>query len=184
MAERHLRTYRGAVAIVTGAASGIGRSLSEELARCGSEVILADLQSERAEAIASAIRAAGRKAQAVTVDVAEAGQVDALIRQTVERTDRLDYLFNNAGIGIGGPIGKLTLEDWERAISVNLRGVIHGVRAAYPIMLGQGFGHIVNTASLGELTPHRKRWRTRPPSTRSLDSRPPSALKWPQRAYA
>lgn len=153
MLKRTVHPYRGAVAIVTGAASGIGRSLAKELARRGSEIILADLQVELAEEIAAVIRAAGCQAQAVKVDVAEAAEVEALIGHTVERAGRLDYLFNNAGIGIGGPIGKLTLEDWDRAINVNLRGVIHGVRSAYPIMLCQGFGHIVNTASTGGLIP-------------------------------
>lgn len=153
MPNKMLRTYNGAVAVVTGAASGIGRALTEELAKRGSEVILADLQIELAEEIASAIRAAGNNAQAFKLDVTDASAVDALLQNTVERTGRLDYLFNNAGIGIGGPIGRHTLEDWDRIIGVNFRGVIHGVYSAYPIMQRQGFGHIVNTASAAGLIP-------------------------------
>jgi NAD(P)-dependent dehydrogenase (short-subunit alcohol dehydrogenase family) len=153
MPDRMLRTYNGAVAVVTGAASGIGRGLAEELAKRGSEVILADLQIELAEEIVLAIRAAGSKAQAFKLDVTDAAAVDALLRKTIESAGRLDYLFNNAGIGVGGPIGMHTLEDWDRIISVNLRGVINGVHSAYPIMLRQGFGHIVNTASAAGLIP-------------------------------
>jgi NAD(P)-dependent dehydrogenase (short-subunit alcohol dehydrogenase family) len=153
MSNQMLRTYTGSVAVVTGAASGIGRGLAEELARRGSEVILADLQIELAEEVAAAIRASGGNAQASRLDVSEASAVDALLRDTVERTGRLDYLFNNAGIGVAGAFEKHTLEDWDRIIGVNLRGVIHGVHSAYPIMQRQGFGHLVNTASLAGLVP-------------------------------
>jgi NAD(P)-dependent dehydrogenase (short-subunit alcohol dehydrogenase family) len=153
MTTRMLRTYNEAVAVVTGAASGIGRGLAEELAKRGSEVILADLQIDIAEEIAAAIRETGSKAQAFKLDVTDAPAVNALLQNVLERTGRLDYLFNNAGIGIGGPIGLHTLEDWDRIISVNLRGVINGVHSAYPIMLRQGFGHIVNTASSAGLVP-------------------------------
>jgi NAD(P)-dependent dehydrogenase (short-subunit alcohol dehydrogenase family) len=153
MPDKTLRTYHQAAAVVTGAASGIGRALAEELAGRGSEVILADLQLEAAEEIASTIRTDGGKAQAFRLDVSDAAAVVSLLQDTAERTGRLDYLFNNAGIGIGGPIGLHTLEDWDRIIGVNLRGVIHGVHAAYPIMLKQGFGHIINTASMAGLMP-------------------------------
>lgn len=151
MTKTALRTYTGAVSVVTGAASGIGRALAEELSRRGSEVVLADLQIELAEEVAATLRAAGGKAQAALLDVADAAAVDALLRATVERAGRLDYLFNNAGIGVGGPVGKHTLEDWNHILDVNLRGVIHGVHSAYPIMQRQGFGHIVNTASVAGL---------------------------------
>ena len=153
MSNKMLRTYNSAVAVVTGAASGIGRGLAEELARRGSEVILADLQIELAEESAVAIRETGGSAQAFMLDVGDASAVDALLQNTVQRTGRLDYLFNNAGIGIAGPFEKHTLEDWDRIIGVNFRGVIHGVQSAYPIMQRQGFGHIVNTASLAGLVP-------------------------------
>ena len=152
MPDKMLRTYSGAVAVVTGAASGIGRCIAEELTRRGSEVILADLQAELAEEIAAAIRGAGNKAQALKLDVTDASAVDALLRNVIERTGRLDYLFNNAGILIRGPIRMQTLEDWDRILSVNFRGVINGVHSAYP-MLRQGFGHIVNTASVVGLLP-------------------------------
>lgn len=153
MSYQVIRTYNGAVAVVTGAASGIGRCLAEELAKRGSEVILADVQIELAEEVASGIRATGGNAQSFRVDVTNAYEVDMLLRKTVERTGRLDYLFNNAGISIDGPIEKHTLEDWQRIIDINFRGVVHGVHSVYPIMQHQGFGHIVNSASIAGLIP-------------------------------
>ncbi len=154
MSDKELRVFDGATAIITGGASGIGRALGEELAKRGSEVVLADLQIELAEEVASGIRVAGGKAAALKVDVTDFAAVESLFRETVERTGRLDYVFNNAGITIAGPISLHTIDDWNRIIDVNLRGVVNGVQAAYPIMLNQGFGHIVNTASIGGLVPN------------------------------
>ena len=151
MPENRLRTYKDATAVVTGAASGIGRELSRELARRGAEVVLADLQVEKAEEVAEAIRADGGKAQAASLDVTDYSAVDKLLRDTRERTGRLDYVFNNAGIAVTGPALLHTVEDWNRTIDVNLRGVVNGCHAAYLIMAQQGFGHIVNTASMGGL---------------------------------
>ncbi len=153
MSDKRLRTYHGAVAVVTGAASGIGLGLVRELVARGSEVILADLQVELAEEAAAAMRMTGGKAQAAKLDVTDFSAVNSLLQNTIKRTGRLDYLFNNAGISIGGPIGLHTGEDWNRIIGVNLRGVINGVHGAYPILLKQGFGHIVNTASIAGLMP-------------------------------
>ncbi len=143
-----IRIYNGATAIVTGGASGIGRALAEELANRGCEVVLADLQIELAEKVASEIRTSGGKAKAVKVDVTNFPAMKQLVQDTVADTGRLDFIFNNAGIVIGGAVNRLGIEDWNRIIDVNLRGVINGIQAAYPIMMNQGFGHIVNTASM------------------------------------
>lgn len=148
-----LRIFAGATAIITGGASGIGRALAEELAKRGGEVVLADLQIELAQEVASGIQAAGGKAAAVKLDVADFSAVEQLVQETVKRTGRLDYMFNNAGIGIGGDLNHYGINDWNYILDVNLRGVIHGVQAAYQVMLAQGFGHIVNTASLAGLMP-------------------------------
>jgi len=148
-----VRTFNGATAVITGGASGIGRALSEELAKRGSEVVLADRQIELARQVASHIQAAGGKAQAHELDVADFAAVESLLQTTAERTGRLDYVFNNAGIGIGGPVELHTIEDWRNIMNVNLWGVINGVQAAYQIMIKQGFGHIVNTASMAGLQP-------------------------------
>ncbi len=146
-----MRTFDGAVAIVTGGASGIGRALAEALAGRGATVVLGDLQAELAEEVASGIRSRGGAATATELDVADYSAVERLVRAAAENHGRLDYIFNNAGIGISGGIDLYQLEDWYRVLDVNLRGVVHGVHAAYPVMCEQGFGHIVNTASMAGL---------------------------------
>ncbi len=148
-----IRTFDGATAIVTGAASGIGRGLTEELAKRGCEVVLADRQLEVADEVASKTCASGAKASAFKVDVTDFRALEKLVQKTVERTGRLDYIFNNAGIGIGGYVNHYGIEDWNQMLDVNLRGVINGVQAVYKVMVNQGFGHIVNTASMAGLTP-------------------------------
>src|SRR5438105_4857596 len=102
MTDAKLRTYRGAVAIITGGASGIGRALGEALTRQGAEVVLADLQVELAEEVAAGIRSAGGRARAVGLDVTDSPAVERLVQETVATAGRLDYLFNNAGIVVGG----------------------------------------------------------------------------------
>ena len=142
------------VAIVTGGASGIGRALCAALVRRGDRVVLADVDGEAAAAVAEELTAAGPGvATAAAVDVRDADAVASLVSGTAERHGRLDLLFNNAGLGIGGAAEELALAHWDRTIDVNLRGVVHGVHAAYPLMLRQGYGHIVNTASLAGLLP-------------------------------
>jgi len=146
-----IRTFKDAVAIVTGGASGIGKALAEELAKRGSSVVLADRQIDLAETIAAAIRSAGGRADAVELDVTDYPAVEQVVRDTVARKGRLDYMFNNAGIGIGGNVDHHTIDDWNLIIDINLRGVIHGIHAAYKVMIAQGFGHIVSTASVAGL---------------------------------
>ncbi len=153
MKTNQLRTYEGAVAVVTGAASGIGYALSRALAERGATVVLADRQGERVEELASVLRQAGHKTAATELNVVDAGAVDRLIKQTAAAHGRLDYVFNNAGISIGGEVRHYQLDDWNQVFDVNLRGVAHGVQAAYPVMVEQGFGHIVNTASVCGLLP-------------------------------
>jgi NAD(P)-dependent dehydrogenase (short-subunit alcohol dehydrogenase family) len=151
--DNKLRTFQGAVAIITGGASGIGRALAEALAQRGAEVVLADLQLALAQEVASGIKAKRGRARAVAMDVTEFRPVEALVQETFGTFGRVDFLFNNAGIVIGGEAQYYQIEDWYRVIDVNLRGVINGVQAVYPIMRQQGFGHIVNTASIAGLVP-------------------------------
>ncbi|MDA8141534.1 MAG: SDR family NAD(P)-dependent oxidoreductase [Desulfobacteraceae bacterium] len=152
-AKSGLRIFNGAIAIITGGASGIGRAMAEDLARRGAQVVIADLQEELAQSVASGITAAGGKATAMKVDVTDGPALHHLIGKTASQFGRLDYLFNNAGIVINGTIQQLVGEDWDRILNINLRSVVHGVNAALPIMLSQGFGHIVNTGSLSGLLP-------------------------------
>jgi NAD(P)-dependent dehydrogenase (short-subunit alcohol dehydrogenase family) len=151
--NKRIRIFEGATAIVTGGASGIGRALAEELARRGCEVVLADLQVDLAEEVASEIQVSGGKAKAVKIDVTDFPAVEQLVQETVKRTGRLDYIFNNAGIVIGGYVSQYRIEDWNQIVDVNLRGVINGIQAAYKTMTAQGFGHIINTASMAGLMP-------------------------------
>jgi len=147
-----LRIFEGAVAIITGGASGIGAALARELVKRGSEVVLVDLQRDLAEKVAEEIRKTGGKARAIELNVADFPAVEALVQETMRRTGRLDYMFNNAGIGILGLSSQYRMEDWNRILDTNLRGVIHGTHAAYQVMVKQKFGHIINTASMGGLT--------------------------------
>jgi NAD(P)-dependent dehydrogenase (short-subunit alcohol dehydrogenase family) len=146
--------YRGRVAIITGAASGIGKALAGALARRGATVVLADIDEAGAKAAADALAAGppGR-VSGVALDVTDAEAVASLVERVAQDHGHLDFLFNNAGIAVAGPVSELTLAHWNRTIDVNLRGVVHGVVAAYPIMIRQGRGHIVNTASLAGLLP-------------------------------
>jgi NAD(P)-dependent dehydrogenase (short-subunit alcohol dehydrogenase family) len=89
----------------------------------------------------------------VALDVTDADAVAALVERTAQDHGHLDLLFNNAGVAVTGPVSELTLAHWNRVIDINLRGVVHGVVAAYPIMIRQGRGHIVNTSSLAGLLP-------------------------------
>jgi NAD(P)-dependent dehydrogenase (short-subunit alcohol dehydrogenase family) len=143
--------YVGKVAIITGGASGIGAALAKELAKGGAELVLADRQLDLAESVAAAIRAGGGKATASELDVRSLPSMTRVVEDTVTRCGALDYFFNNAGIGVGGEMDRYTQSDWDDVIDVNLRGVTHGIQAAYPVMVRQRSGHIINTASMAGL---------------------------------
>lgn len=148
MSGQDIRLFEGGVAVVTGGASGIGAALGRDLARRGALVVLADRDGDDARAEAGRIAAAGGRAEGRTLDVRDAAAFDGLVADVLGRHGRLDHLFNNAGIGVGGEARELALEDWREAVEVNLMGVVHGVQAAWPRMIEQGFGHVVNTASM------------------------------------
>lgn len=148
-----LRTFKNGIAIITGGASGIGRSLGKALANRGCIVVLADIQLEMAEEVAKEIQRSGGSATAVKLDVTDSEAVEAVVREIADTYGRLDYMFNNAGIAINGKFYDFDLSIWQRCIDINLLGVVHGIRAAYSIMEKQGFGHIVNTASIAGLYP-------------------------------
>jgi NAD(P)-dependent dehydrogenase (short-subunit alcohol dehydrogenase family) len=141
------------VAVVTGGASGIGRAVSEALAKRGAEVTVADVNGAAAEDVARNIRTRGGRAQARAVDVRDADAVQKLAADAAAARGRIDYFFNNAGIAVMGEERDVSLDDWRRTIEIDLMGVVHGVRAVYPMMVKQGAGHIVNTASVAGLIP-------------------------------
>jgi NAD(P)-dependent dehydrogenase (short-subunit alcohol dehydrogenase family) len=145
--------YDGKVAIITGAASGIGRALAGALCRRGATVVLSDIDGTGVDAVARELATGAARPEAVTVDVTDAAAVSALVENAVAAHGRLDLMFNNAGIAVTGDARDLTLEHWRRVIDVNLMGVVYGSDAAYKVMAAQGHGHIVNIASLAGLIP-------------------------------
>jgi len=155
MSSNHgeIRIFNGAVAIITGGASGLGRGFGENLAARGCEVVLADVQIDLAEEVAQGIRASGGKATAVALDVTDAKAVKKVVEETAERCGRLDFMFNNAGIVIFGEPDAYEISDWNKSIDINFKGVVHGAHAAFRVMKKQGFGHIINTSSVAGLSP-------------------------------
>ncbi len=148
------KTLQGKVALVTGGASGIGQALATELASRGCDVVLADRQVELATAIAKDIEAkGGGRAWAEALDVREFSQFERVANATLDRSGGIDFLFNNAGIAVGGEMDGYGLADWDDVIDVNLRGVAYGVQAVYPSMVKRRTGHIINTASVAGLVP-------------------------------
>jgi NAD(P)-dependent dehydrogenase (short-subunit alcohol dehydrogenase family) len=142
-------TFAGKQAIVTGAGSGIGVALCRALVAAGADVVCTDIDGDAAARTATPL---GAKARAARLDVTDAAAVQAAVDDVVSRAGRLDLMFNNAGIVWGGDTELLTLDQWNAIIDVNIRGVVHGVAAAYPLMVRQGHGHIINTASMAGLT--------------------------------
>ena len=164
----------GKVAIVTGGGSGIGAALVRALAAQGARVVIADIDEAAAKTVAAHLNGAVRAAsfssvraasfssvraasfgavRVAALDVRDSRAIADLVAQVADEHGVIDLMFNNAGIAIAGRVEELTLDHWDRVIDVNLRGVVHGVHAVYPVMLRQGHGHIVNTASLAGLVP-------------------------------
>ncbi len=140
----------GKVAVVTGGASGIGLALGLAFAAEGMKVVLADIEVDALDK-AVAEFPEGTEVEAVVCDVSDFAQVEALRDQAVERFGAVHVVCNNAGVGTGGLVWEQSLEDWDWVIGVNLMGVVHGVKAFTPLMIEQGDGHIVNTASMAGL---------------------------------
>lgn len=141
------------IAMVTGGASGIGRALTQQLAGRGATVIVCDVNAGLLAETAKAITASGGAASAEVLDVRDFEAVKRTVDGIADKYGRIDYIFNNAGIGIGSEAHEHPHEAWHKVIDTNLYGVVNGVAAAYPLMVEQGFGHIVNTASMAGLLP-------------------------------
>lgn len=148
-----MRDFAGKVAVVTGAASGIGLALGRRFAAAGMTVVLADIEPTALADAARAVGAAGVETLAVRTDVAKPADVEALAARTLDAFGAVHVLCNNAGVAVSGPTWLQTQSDWEWVLGVNLWGVVHGVRVFTPIMLAQGAeAHIVNTASMAGMT--------------------------------
>jgi len=148
-----MQPYKDKVCIVTGAASGIGRALCEQLAASGARVVATDINRKLLESAMALQIDQSRSVTAIPLDVTDHEAFRRVIEETVAREGRLDYIFNNAGIAISGEIRDLSLDHWRRTLDVNLNGVVSGSVLAYKIMTRQGFGHIVNISSIEGLIP-------------------------------
>ena len=144
--------FRGKVAVVTGAASGIGLALARRFAADGMRVVMADVEEPVLKAAADELASDGTEVLAVTTDVSDADAVHALAAATFDRFGTAHIVCNNAGIGTGGAAWEVSDAQWRWIIGVNLMGVVHGLQAFVPRLIEQGEGHVVNTASAAGLT--------------------------------
>ncbi|MGZ8690340.1 MAG: glucose 1-dehydrogenase [Aeromicrobium sp.] len=145
--------FSGKVALVTGAASGMGLATAQAFAEAGAAVVLGDFREDAVNAAALALTAAGHKSLAIRCDVSDDGEVAAMVDRTVAAFGRLDAAFNNAGVMAKiAPVTDSTRDDWDRVIGINLRGVWTCMKHELRQMERQGSGAIVNNASVGALT--------------------------------
>jgi NAD(P)-dependent dehydrogenase (short-subunit alcohol dehydrogenase family) len=147
-----MKDFNGKTAVVTGAASGIGRALAERFAGAGMRVVLADVEEKPLREAEESMLERGIEAVAVQTDVRKLDAVEELQRRAVDAFGKVHVLCNNAGVGTGGPLWETSDADWQWVLGVNLWGVIHGVRTFVPSMIAHGEeGHVVNTASMAGL---------------------------------
>jgi NAD(P)-dependent dehydrogenase (short-subunit alcohol dehydrogenase family) len=146
-----MEDLRGKVAVITGGASGIGRAVADRAAAEGMKIVLGDIEEGPLKEAVDDLTSTGAEALGVVTDVADAASVQALRDRTLDRFGSVHLVHNNAGIGLGGPIWEVSEEDWRWILGVNLWGVIHGVAAFVPVLVEQGEGHVVNTASVAGL---------------------------------
>ena len=144
----------GRVAVVTGAASGIGFAIAREFAREGVKVLMTDVNTDALAAATAEVRRHGGVAEGLETDVRDPQAMERAAARAVDRFGALHIAVNNAGIVNGGPMWDLSLEDWHQVIDVNLWGVIHGVRAFVPRIIEAGTGHVVNVASMAAMVAH------------------------------
>ena len=147
-----MEQFEGKVAVVTGAASGIGKALATAFADVGMKIVLADVEAAALEVAAEELRSSGADVFAVTADVAQAADVDRIGAAAMDVFGALHVACNNAGVSGGGLSWEIDLETWRWILDVDLWGVIHGVHTFTPLIIASGGGHIVNTASMAGLT--------------------------------
>ena len=136
------------VVVITGASSGLGEATARYLAERGAAVVLGARRAERLQALVDEITRAGGKASAVVTDVTDPLQVQALVDAAVDTHGRVDVILNNAGVMPHSPLERRKIDDWNRAIDINIKGVLYGIAAALPHMQRQRAGHIINVSSV------------------------------------
>jgi NADP-dependent 3-hydroxy acid dehydrogenase YdfG len=138
----------GKIVVITGASSGLGEATARNLSAEGATVVLGARRVERIQSLAKELTAKGGKALAVATDVTHADQVKRLVDTAVQAHGRIDVMLNNAGLMPLAPLERLTIDDWNRMIDVNIKGVLYGIAAALPHMKRQKAGHIINVSSV------------------------------------
>ena len=146
-----MENLQGKVAVITGGASGIGRAVADRAAGEGMRIVLGDVEEGPLKEAVDDLTSSGAEALGVVTDVADGASVRNLRDAALDRFGAVHLVHNNAGIGLGGPIWEVSEADWRWILGVNLWGVIHGVRTFTPLLIEQGEGHIVNTASIAGL---------------------------------
>lgn len=139
------------VILITGASSGIGAGIARELAATGARLLLGARRLDRLEALAAELRAAGRTAEVRALDVTDRADVAAFAEAARALWGRVDVMINNAGIMPLSPMAAMKVDEWDRMVDVNIKGVLNGIAAVLPGMLARGSGHIINIASIGAL---------------------------------
>jgi NADP-dependent 3-hydroxy acid dehydrogenase YdfG len=139
---------QGKVVVITGASSGLGEATARHLAAQGAIVVLGARRLERIGALAAELEGNGAQALAVQTDVTDSAQVQALADAAMAKYGRIDVMLNNAGLMPHSPLERLKIEDWDRMIDVNIKGVMYGIAAVLPQMIAQRSGHIINVSSV------------------------------------
>jgi NADP-dependent 3-hydroxy acid dehydrogenase YdfG len=144
-----MSNVKGKVVVITGASSGIGESTARLLAQHGAHVVIGARRMERLEALASSIRVEGGSVEYHSLDVTRLEAMQTIVDLAQTRYGRVDVILNNAGVMPLSPLESLKVDEWNRMIDVNIRGVLHGIAAGLPVMKKQGFGQFINIASIG-----------------------------------
>jgi NADP-dependent 3-hydroxy acid dehydrogenase YdfG len=140
------------IVLITGASSGIGVGIAKELAAAGATVVLGARRTDKLEAVAKDIRAAGGKVMTRRLDVTDRADVAAFAQAALVEFGRIDVIVNNAGVMPLSPMASLKIDEWDRMVDVNIKGVLYGIAAVLPQMTEQGSGQIINIASIGALS--------------------------------
>ncbi|MDE0492173.1 SDR family oxidoreductase [Psychrobacter sp. A3] len=136
------------VIVITGASSGLGEATARLLAKKGAKVVIGARRTEKLEAIVQDIRAEGGQAEFIGVDVTKPNEVQALIEKALSAFGQIDVLVNNAGLMSIAPLSELKVDEWDRMIDINIKGVLYGIAAALPVFQKQNFGHFINLSSV------------------------------------